>query len=157
MTIKILISRCFLGEKVRYDGRENAIHHNIIKKWSEHGFLVPICPEVAGGLAVPRPPAEIHQETKEVFTNTNRNVTAEFQHGASIALSLCQQHGIQFALLKESSPSCGSMLIYDGHFTGTKIKGEGVTTTLLKSAGIKVYSEKNIEILISELDGILNK
>ncbi len=149
---KILISACFLGEKVRYDGQTNTLLHKIILQWKNEDRLISICPEVVGGLAIPRDPAEIKQATEiQVITQQGDNVTDAFYRGANAALSLCLQNKICFALLKESSPSCGSSTIYDGSFSKIKMKGEGITTGLLRKHGIAVFSENNIESLIKKL------
>lgn len=79
------------------------------------------------------------------------DVTHAFEQGANQALLLCQKHNIRYALLKESSPSCGSSSIYNGQFNQQKIAGQGITTTILRANGIKVFSEKNLAELISEL------
>jgi uncharacterized protein YbbK (DUF523 family) len=47
---KILISSCFLGNKVRYDGGDNLLTHTTLIRWQEEQRLVVICPELAGGL-----------------------------------------------------------------------------------------------------------
>ena len=51
------------------------------------------------------------------------------------------KNGAELAILKQSSPSCGSGNIYDGTFTGNKISGDGITAALLKKNGIKVITE----------------
>ena len=56
---RLLISACLLGEPVRYDGRAKPLHHPRLAALLESGRIVPFCPEVAGGLPVPRPAAEI--------------------------------------------------------------------------------------------------
>lgn len=151
---KILISSCFLGNKVRYDGKDNLLTESAIQTWQREQRLVVICPELAGGLPIPRAPAEIqhhkHGQIK-VVTNTGHDVTTAFEAGANEALRMCKLHGVRYALLKESSPSCGSSTIYDGSFSREKVAGQGVTTSLLQANGIKVYSEKNIADLITEL------
>lgn len=151
---KILISSCFLGNKVRYDGKDNLLVNNSILKWQQENRLVVICPELAGGLSIPRPPAELNfiGEAIIVKTITGEDVSQAFQQGANQALLLCQQQKIRYALLKESSPSCGSSSIYNGQFSGEKIAGEGVTTSLLRANGINVFSEKSISQLIFELN-----
>lgn len=151
---KILISGCFLGQKVRYDGGHNDLTHHLIRQWSADGRLISICPEVVAGLPIPRPPAEIQQRNGEriITTILGDDVTDAFQRGAKQALVLCQRHNISYALLKESSPSCGSSTIYDGHFSNKKITGEGATTALLREYGIQVFSEKNIDELMVLLD-----
>lgn len=149
---KILISSCFLGNKVRYDGGDNLLTTRVIQRWQQQQRLVVICPELAGGLSVPRAPAEIQPgNVIQVITNKGEDVTAEFTRGANAALMLCKQHNIRFALLKESSPSCGSKTIYDGSFTRQKISGQGITSKLLKDHGINVYGENDIAELSAQL------
>ncbi|MEH6594612.1 MAG: DUF523 domain-containing protein [Colwellia polaris] len=150
---KILISSCFLGNKVRYDGGDNLLVNATLLRWQEENRLVVICPELAGGLTTPRPPAELQviDGSISVKTITGQDVTNEFKQGASKALILCQKHHIRYALLKESSPSCGSTTIYNGSFKQEKILGQGVTSAILRANGIKVFSEKNLPLLITEL------
>ena len=105
---KILISGCFLGENVRYNGITKKAPHVIINHWLAQNRLITICPEVSGGLSTPRPPAEYVATLNKLITSTKLDVSDAFYQGANNALRLCQQHQIQFALLKESSPSCGS-------------------------------------------------
>ena len=152
MLDKILISRCFLGENVRYNNEVKLLKNALITLWKQQGRFIAICPEVFGGLPVPRAPAEQQSHDNRVITNTGVDVSKQFNLGAKHALTLCQQHSIRFALLKESSPSCGSTLIYDGSFSNKKIAGQGVTSKLLIQAGIKVFSENNIEELAKLLD-----
>jgi len=141
---KILISACFLGERVRYNGEIKALADEQINSWQQQGRLIAICPEVIAGLPVPRSPAEINPANKQIITSDGQDVTVQFNHGAEQALLLCQRHKIRFALLKESSPSCGSNTIYDGSFSNKKISGEGVTTKLLRRHGVQVFSEESI-------------
>ena len=117
--------------------------------WQQQKLIVPFCPEVAGGLPTPRDPAEISND--KVITNIGDDVTAEFKLGARKALQLCQQHNIRFALLKESSPSCGRNTIYDGSHSGTKVKGMGLTASLLEKNGIQVFSEQQLPALAQTL------
>ena len=112
-----------------------------------------MCPEVAGGLPVPRPPAEIASGAggaavlaglgKIVDPQAN-DVSAEVIVGAQLALRQAQVQGIRIAVLKDGSPSCGSSYIYDGTFSGTKIHERGVTAALLESAGVRVFSEEQL-------------
>ena len=147
--IKVLISACLLGEKVRYDGRDRFCAQEILAEWAGQGRLVPICPELAGGLPVPRPPAEISGgDGREVLQgkargvdNHGQEVTEAFLSGAQQALDLAQQEQVQLAVLTERSPSCGSSQIYSGDFDGTLMKGRGVTAALLEENGIRVFSE----------------
>ena len=151
---KIFISACFMGEKVRYDGGHQALSHQMIKKWQTEKRLVSGCPECLGGLTVPRAPAEIQSNNQKVITIQGVDVTNKFTKGAEKALELCIQYKIKFALLKESSPSCGSNTIYNGAFSNTKIVGQGVTAKLLTEHNIQVFSENTIESLIIQINAV---
>ena len=152
MLDKILISRCFLGENVRYNSKVMKLNHPLLTLWQQPDRFIAICPEVAGGLPVPREAAEQQLSKNSVMTKSGLDVSEQFLFGAKQALALCQRHHIRFALLKESSPSCGSTLIYDGSFSHKKIAGQGVTSQLLTQAGINVFSEHNLETLSNLLD-----
>ena len=141
---KILVSACLLGDKVNYKGQGK--YTPDIEKIKEKYDLVVFCPEVEGGLPIPRLPNEIRGD--EVIRSDGKNVTKEFERGAKKALALCKYLGITKALLKENSPSCGSHMIYDGYFHDKKIPGLGITAKLLKENGIEVYSEEEIDKLL---------
>ncbi|MFK8330847.1 DUF523 domain-containing protein [Pseudomonas sp. BJa5] len=149
---KVLVSACLLGQPVRYDGRASG-HPDLLQQWQAEGRIVPLCPEVAGGLPTPRPPAEIPggqggavlDGDAQVVTVGGEDVSAQFLAGARRALALVRAHGIRIAVLKSGSPSCGNRLTYDGTFSGTKVQGEGVTTALLRREGVQVFSELELE------------
>jgi uncharacterized protein YbbK (DUF523 family) len=143
--IKVLTSACLLGEPVRPKGRDVRSHHPVLARWVEEGRVVSACPEVLGGLGVPRPPAEIDPATGRVITNEGEDVTAAFQQGARIVGALCEDQGIRVAILKSNSPSCGSRIIYDGTFSGAKIPGDGVTAALLRANGVVIFDENQLE------------
>lgn len=146
---KILVSSCLLGQPVRYDGQSKGLTSNMLTQWLQEKRVVAFCPEVAGGLPTPRPPAEINLE--KVIAVTGKDVTDEFQLGAEKALALCKSQQIKFALLKESSPSCGRNTIYDGSHKGVKVAGMGLTAEKLVNAGIQVFSEEQLPELMSAL------
>jgi uncharacterized protein YbbK (DUF523 family) len=145
---KILVSRCLLGHRVRYDGGASGPFDQL-EQWIAEGRVVALCPEVAGGLPTPRPAAEIPggqgvevlDGSTRVLTAEGEDVSAGFLSGARQALALVELHGIRIAVLKANSPSCGNLLTYDGTFSGVKVSGEGVTAALLKRNGVKVFSE----------------
>ncbi len=143
---KILMSACFLGQKVRYDGDDCKLQQSIIKKWLAENRIISICPEMAGGLPTPRPPSEIKGD--RIVNTHGVDVTAQYQKGAELALALCQKHHINIALLKARSPSCGNQEIYDGSFTKTLIPGQGVTAKLLTKNGIRVFNENQLEEIV---------
>jgi uncharacterized protein YbbK (DUF523 family) len=142
---KLLVSSCLLGNKVRYDGKSKFIGNSLIKKLENKYRVYTVCPELSGGLYVPRIPAE--RIDNKVISKINIDVTEFYSRGANIALSICHKYNIKIALLKENSPSCGVNYTYDGTFSGTIISGEGLTTELLRDNGIKVYSESEINKL----------
>ncbi|WP_289007891.1 DUF523 domain-containing protein [uncultured Thermomonospora sp.] len=157
---KILVSSCLLGRSVRYDGRDKRRDDAILHRWQAEGRLVPYCPEVGGGLPVPRRPAEITgpgggpavlDGTARVLTDTGQDVTAAFLAGAQRALEAARRAGARLAILKESSPSCGITRIYDGSFTGRLSPGIGVTTALLERHGITVFSENDLNAAAAHL------
>lgn len=148
---KILVSRCLLGERVRYDGGAHGPFAQL-EAWRRQGRLVAVCPEVAGGLPTPRPPAEIPggqgarvlEGECAVLTIGGAEVGAAFLAGAHAALQLVEAHGIRLAVLKARSPSCGNRENYDGSFSGRRVPGEGVTAALLRRHGVRVFSEEEL-------------
>lgn len=149
---KVLVSACLLGEKVRYNGAAAPAADPILAKWIDEGRVVSFCPEVAGGLGVPRPPAEIQSgdgtnvlaATARIVTSAGADVTAHFVRGAELARASAVSHGARVAILKDGSPSCGTSWIYDGTFSGTRRAGPGVTAALLERNGIRVFSEREL-------------
>lgn len=161
---KILVSACLLGNKVRYDANDVPTDSNLLDKWNSEGRLISFCPEVAGGLTVPRLPAEIQSDdgnavlngTAKVFDNQGNDVSKYFITGANKALETAQANNVKIAILKEKSPSCGSSFIYDGTFSSVRKVGQGVTTALLERNGIKVFSDLEIEQASEYLAQIMN-
>ncbi len=150
---RILISACLVGQKVRYDGEDSKTGQERIERWHQEGRLVAVCPEVAGGLGVPRPAAEIvGGDGQDVLDGDGRLVTEEgedvtdaFVSGAQHALKVARKHQIRLAVLKSKSPSCGARQIYDGSFTGVRRDGMGVTAALLRRNGIAVFNEGELD------------
>ncbi|WP_455232695.1 DUF523 domain-containing protein [Geopseudomonas aromaticivorans] len=149
---KILVSRCLLGHAVRYDGGAHG-PIALLLQWQAEGRVVALCPELAGGLPTPRPPAEIPggqgaavlDGRLPVRTVDGEDVGAAFLAGAQAALALVRQHDIRVAVLKARSPSCGNLENYDGSFSGRRVPGEGVTAALLRRAGVRVFNEEQLE------------
>jgi uncharacterized protein YbbK (DUF523 family) len=139
----ILISSCLMGENVKYNGGNNAIDPALLQRLRDSAELIPVCPEVAGGLPIPRIPAEGVGE--KVVNQAGVDVTAFFEKGAGAALNAARAHHAVAAILKERSPSCGVHQVYDGTFSKRLIDGGGKTTTLLRQHGIKIFNENEIE------------
>lgn len=144
---KLLVSACLLGTNCRYsgDGCLLACAPELMKV-SE---LVPVCPEILGGLPTPRPPAECRGD--RVVTRDGADVTDAYARGAREVLRLARLFDARFALLKERSPSCGAGEIYDGSFGSVRVPGDGVTARALKAAGVRVFGEARIPELIEAL------
>ncbi|MDO5311186.1 MAG: DUF523 domain-containing protein [Clostridia bacterium] len=148
---KILVSACLYGYCCRYDGRSNLLRDKTFLDWKNRGLLVPVCPEVLGGLKTPRLPSEISDG--RVINREGEDVSAQFNKGADEALKLAKENNVLFAIMKDGSPSCGCKHIYDGSFSGTKINGSGVCAKLLLENGIVVLAEDDMftaKILFNE-------
>lgn len=143
---KILVSACLLGESCRYDG--NSKPNEEVKALNERYDLVPFCPEVEGGLPTPREPSEL-RNGKAIHKN-GEDVTSFYRLGAEKAYNLCRYLGIEVAILKEGSPSCGVHQIHNGRFDGKMVSGMGIAASYLKAHGIRVYGEDQIALFLAE-------
>ncbi|WP_421578497.1 DUF523 domain-containing protein [Shinella sp. M31] len=160
MAGKILISACLAGLPVRYNGSAKPLLHDAVERWKAEGRLVTLCPELAGGFQVPRPPAEIENglDGDDVLDGRARvveisggDVSAAYIDGARIALDVAHENGCRHALLIDGSPSCGSSFVYDGSFSGLKHAGQGVTAAFLRRNGIAVYSDREVDQLVDAI------
>jgi uncharacterized protein YbbK (DUF523 family) len=146
----ILISACLLGINCRYDGTGKA-RPELLALLKDYR-LIPICPEILGGLTIPRPAAEIQDGdgagvlsgVAKVSDETGRDVSREFILGARHSLDLAKRWKPCLIILKSNSPACGSTRIYDGSFRRKLKNGAGVTTALLRQAGFLVFSELDV-------------
>ena len=139
----ILISACLLGVTCRYDGLSKPLDREIIEKLRAKYHLIPICPEIMGGLPTPRIPAEISSDGK-VLRRDGADVTENYIRGAQEALRLAEIFECDTALMKEKSPSCGAGKIYDGSFSKTLTSGNGITADLLQKNGLQIVGESEI-------------
>ena len=135
-----------MGFGCRYDGGVRRL--SCLDALGERHVLIPVCPEVMGGLPTPRPPSEIRDG--RVITRDGRDVTQAFLRGAQEAARLAQACGCGCALLKERSPSCGSGAVYDGTFSGVLTEGWGITAALLRQQGLRVVGESRLEELLRQ-------
>jgi uncharacterized protein YbbK (DUF523 family) len=146
----LLVSACLLGTCCNHEGAHS--RRSAVEALAEVFRLVPICPEVVGGLPTPRPAAEIAGGTGtdvlagavRVVTHAGDDVTAAYERGARAAVELAAAVGARRAVLKARSPSCGAHAIYDGTFSRTLRDGEGVTAAALRAAGVEVESEEDV-------------
>lgn len=146
MKEKLLISACLLGFCCKYDGGANTLDAATLAALRERYALVPVCPETAGGLPIPREPSE--RQGEAVRSRTGADVTAYYRRGAETALRLAVRFGCRKALLKERSPSCGAGEIYDGSFSRTCVPGDGTAAERLRAAGLRLYGESELGLLM---------
>lgn len=142
-----IVSACLAGIKCRYDGKGS--ENNDIIKLVKEGKAIPVCPEVLGGLSIPRIPCEIIEGKSgklKVINKEGKDCTLEFLQGAQKALAIAEVVGADTTIFKSKSPSCGCGKIYDGKFNGNLVEGDGITTRLFKENGIKVYTEDNFTL-----------
>lgn len=137
----ILVSACLLGENCKYSGGNNFNEH-VVSFLNGRSYRA-VCPERDGGLPCPRPPAEIRGD--RVIDKEGNDVTKEFYLGAEKTLTLAKTVSAELCILKANSPSCGCGMVYDGTFTGTKVKGNGITTDLLLKNNFRVITEKDLK------------
>jgi len=147
--MKYVISACLVGEKCKYDGGSNP--HAKVKERFEGGDSIAVCPEVLGGLPVPRARTELERTGAEVIAGASRvinedgiDVTDAFLSGSYQALEQAQKAGITCAILKARSPSCGCKTIYAGAFDGTTKEGSGVFAALLEKNDFVIRTEEDI-------------
>ena len=140
MKEKILVSACLLGVDCKYSGGNN-LNEKVLDYIKDYE-VIPVCPEIMGGLSTPRPPSE--RIGDKVLNNQGIDVTNEYTKGANETLKLAKLFNVKKALLKAKSPSCGKGQIYDGTFKGVLVTGNGVTVELLESNGIEVITEQDL-------------
>lgn len=136
--MKILVSACLMGENCKYNGGNN--YSEKLQEFVKGHEVIMVCPEVMGGLSTPRLPSEIVDD--RVVNSGGEDVTSEFIMGAKKALEYSSD--VDMAILQSRSPSCGTNEIYDGTFSGNKIKGDGIFVRMLKEKGIKVVDIKDL-------------
>ena len=142
----VLISACLLVVDCKYNGSNNKLDDEIINLLKEKYNLIPVCPEIMGGMPTPRNPIEI--KDGKVFDYDGEEFTKEFEKGSEEVVKLAKLYNPTIAILKENSPSCGSNYIYDGTFNHKKIKGMGIAARKLSEEYIKLFSEENVKILL---------
>lgn len=140
-----LVSSCLAGIPCRYDGKSS--ENQYVIELVRQGKAMPVCPELLGGLAVPRACCEIiRNESGEqrVISSEGQDFTREFATGAEKTLEIARIIGAMKAILKSKSPSCGCGLVYDGTFSGRLTEGNGLTAELLMKNGIEVINENDL-------------
>lgn len=146
------MSACLLGVHCRYDGKCQRIpeFERELPKLMEKYNLIPICPEIMGGLSTPRAASEIVSGSS-VVSKEGRDVTEQFKAGGMEAVHLAKLYNCKYAILKARSPSCGSGQIYDGTFSKTVTEGDGIAAGMLKEVGVKVFTENSISYFLQNI------
>lgn len=145
--MKVVVSACLLGENCKYSGGNNRCEH-LLSELAKHPDIevIPVCPEVAGGLSTPRPPAEIVDG--EVINNQGVSVDAEYRAGVAAEIArlapAIEAGGLAAAVLQSRSPSCGVHQVYDGTFTGRLVNGRGLFAEALANAGVRLIDVSDI-------------
>jgi uncharacterized protein YbbK (DUF523 family) len=142
---KLLISACLLGIPCRYDGKAKQPIAEL-DRLSELYELIPVCPEIYGGLPTPRTPSE--RVGDKVIMKDGTDVTENYNRGANATVSIAKALGATHALLKQRSPSCGTKEIYDGTFSSVTVKGMGTAAQKLSESDIRLFSENEIDELL---------
>lgn len=139
--MKIMVSACLLGENCKYNGGNN--RSEAVLRYVEGHEVIAVCPEVLGGLPVPRVPCEIVNGVVTDRSGISRD--AEFRKGAAIALAMAEEAQIDEAVLQSRSPSCGAKNVYDGTFTGQLVEGQGIFARLLSEREYKVTDAEELD------------
>lgn len=146
--MNVLASCCF-QQNCKYNGSNNITSKSktiIDYLLTNNVNIIYCCPEQLGGLSTPRKPSEI--VGSGVVDIDGNVVTDNFQEGALATLKICKTNNIKMAILKDGSPSCGSNVIYDGTFTASTITGMGITSKLLCSEEIVVFTENDYQKIV---------
>ncbi|MBO4219844.1 MAG: DUF523 domain-containing protein [Clostridia bacterium] len=141
--MKVIVSACLLGCNCKYNGKNNLDPELAELLTLEE--IIPVCPEVLGGLSVPREPSEIRDGI--VILKDGTSVDSQFRRGASLAAETAVRGKADFAILQPRSPSCGVGQIYDGTFSGKLIGGNGVFAEVLIDAGITAVPSTDREMI----------
>ncbi len=147
--MKIMVSACLLGENCKYNGGNNR-NEELLRCLAGH-TVIPVCPEVRGGLPIPRVPAEIVEGT--VMNRAGENVDGAFRQGAERALELARREQPDWIILQSRSPSCGVREIYDGTFSRRRVSGMGVFAALAVQAGFRVMDVEELKNAMPEGSG----
>lgn len=137
----ILVSACLLGENCKYSGGNN--NHEQVKAFVRGHEVIAVCPEVMGGLSVPRLSAEIVDGV--VMNRAGESVDAQFRAGVRRVMDMIADKRIDLALLQPRSPSCGVRQVYDGTFSGRLRTGSGLLAQALRDAGIPVMDADELD------------
>lgn len=136
----IVVSACLLGQNCKYNGGNN--YNQAVTDYVKDHQIIAVCPEVEGGLGIPRKPCEI---CNGIVTDCDgKSWDEQYRKGASICLEKTLAAQATLAILKSRSPSCGVGEIYDGTFSKTIVSGSGIFAQMLLDNGVEVITEESL-------------
>ena len=138
--MRIAVSACLLGENCKYNGGNN--YSEKVIRFIKNHEVISICPELLGGLPVPREPAELVDGIAR--TKDGASVNEEFRLGAENAMKIIEENHIELVILQSRSPSCGVKAIYDGTFSGKLIAGQGIFAQMLAKRNFKILDVSDL-------------
>ena len=138
--MRIVVSACLLGENCKYNGGNNR-NERVLRYVAAHE-VIPVCPEMLGGLPCPRKPVEWVGE--RVLTRAGDDCTEAFRLGVAKALEIIGDRPVDLAILQSRSPTCGVKQIYDGTISGTRIDGMGALARALHERGIPLMDAEDV-------------
>ncbi|MCC8022464.1 MAG: DUF523 domain-containing protein [Clostridiales bacterium] len=141
MKQRLLVSACLLGFPCRYDGRAS-LHPGVVALGEQYE-LFPVCPEIAAGLPVPRPPMELVEG--RLLDEDGADYTRRMSACALRLARYAYDSGCRRAILKRNSPTCGCGRIYDGSFSKRLTSGDGLVVSALREFGIQAEQAPPVE------------
>lgn len=146
MTPRIIISACLAGLHTRYDGKAKL--HPQLREIAERAVLVPICPEILGGLGIPRSPchfvggdgAALLRKEARLIDRDGVDRTSSFLRAADECMRIVELVSPGIIIFKEGSPSCGVRRV---DIEGSWQSGCGVVTATIRDLNIAIISEKD--------------
>src|SRR5213593_4281179 len=146
--IRLGVSACLLGQRVRYDGNHKR-NDALLRVLGDDVEWIPVCPEVELGLGVPRPPVVLvgaRRAPRLVEPESGRDLTARMRRFARARVRQLTHLGLDGFVLKSRSPSCGlrdvPVVMHDGRRRG----GRGLFAAELvdRMGGLAIEEESRL-------------
>lgn len=135
--IRVGISSCLLGERVRFDGQHKK-NDFLIRLLGPHIDWVPVCPEVESGMSIPREPIRLVREghtVRVVGTKSETDYTDKLERYSQKKMKALNKYNLSAYILKRGSPSCGMERVKCYEKSGVaSTQAEGVFAKFLRQA-----------------------
>ncbi len=143
--VRIGISTCLLGDRVRYDGGHKRDTF-LVDRFGKYVEWVPVCPEVEAGMSIPRDflrLVDVGGEVRMVAPNTGRDHTAQMRRFARARVRTLSQESLSGYIFKRSSPSCGveRVKVYRDGIPGGRGRGLFASALIEASPTLPVEEE----------------